>query len=397
MQFRDTPEMSQFRAEVREFLGTEIPDYFTTGSGEIEDSYFGSGTPEYRAAWQEWRRRVASQGWIAPAWPEEYGGAGLGVLEQFVMNEEFAKHGVPPPGGSGVMMVGPTLIAHGSEEQQREHLSGILSGETVWCQGFSEPGSGSDLASLQTRAVRDGDDYIINGQKIWTSGAHVSNWMFCLVRTDVDAPKHRGISYLLLPMDSPGIIVQPIVQMTGNSGFNEVFFEDVRVPVANRIGEENRGWYVGVTTLDFERSGIGAAVGVRQNVEKLTRLAIDTGATRRNPGLRLELVDRAVEANVLTLLSYRVITMQAQGLIPNYEASTAKLFNSELGQRIAQTGTKVGGLYAGISDPDTAYEPAWAGDLANDYMATVSSTIAGGTSEVQRNIIATRGLGLPRG
>ena len=397
MRFDDSPEMGRFRAEVREFLSTEIPDYFKSESGEIEDAFFGTGSPAYREAWSEWRQRVAARGWIAPAWPREYGGAGLGVLEQFVMNEEFATHGVPPPGGSGVIMAGPTIIAHGSEEQQREHLSGILSGETVWCQGFSEPGSGSDLASLQTRAVRDGDDYVINGQKIWTSGAHASNWMFCLVRSDPDAPKHRGISYLVLPMDSPGITVQPIQQMTGNAGFNEVFFEDVRVPVRNRIGEENRGWYVGVTTLDFERSGISGAVEVTQNVAELARLAIEVGATVRNPALRHELVNRAVEASVLTLLSYRVITMQAQGMIPNYEASAAKLFSSELNQRVAQTGTKVGGLYAAITDPETPYRAASGGDFARGYMGTVSSTIAGGTSEVQRNIIAMRGLGLPRG
>ena len=279
MRFDDSPEMGRFRAEVREFLSTEIPDYFKSESGEIEDAFFGTGSPAYREAWSEWRQRVAARGWIAPAWPREYGGAGLGVLEQFVMNEEFATHGVPPPGGSGVIMAGPTIIAHGSEEQQREHLSGILSGETVWCQGFSEPGSGSDLASLQTRAVRDGDDYVINGQKIWTSGAHASNWMFCLVRSDPDAPKHRGISYLVLPMDSPGITVQPIQQMTGNAGFNEVFFEDVRVPVRNRIGEENRGWYVGVTTLDFERSGISGAVEVTQNVWR-SRSAQRSGTRR---------------------------------------------------------------------------------------------------------------------
>ena len=171
MQFNDTPTMAAFRDEVRAFIDAEQPDYFRDG-GDIEDPYFGDGSPPFRAAFREWRRRVARHGWIAPAWPKEYGGAGLGVLEQFVLNEEFAKRRVPRVGtDSGVMMAGPTIIAHGSEQQQREHLSTILTGETIWCQGFSEPGSGSDLASLQTRAVRDGDDYVINGQKIWTSGA----------------------------------------------------------------------------------------------------------------------------------------------------------------------------------------------------------------------------------
>jgi alkylation response protein AidB-like acyl-CoA dehydrogenase len=356
----------------------------------------GRADEDFDAAMNVWRKRVAGKGWIAPAWPVEYGGAGLSVLEQFVVNQEFAQHRVPPTGGLGVMMAGPTIIAHGSEEQQKEHLSGILSGETIWCQGFSEPGSGSDLASLQTRAVRDGDDYLINGQKIWTSGAQMSNWMFCLVRTDPDAPKHRGISYLLFPMDTPGVSVRPLTQMTGEANFNEVFFEDVRVPVRNRIGEENRGWYVGVTTLDFERSGIGSAVGVTQSVDRMARFAVEVGATANNPALRNEIVERAVEANVLTLLSYRVITMQAQGLIPNYEASAAKLFSTELSQRMALTDTKIGGLYGQIHDRKSEYRRARRGAMAHGYMGAVSSTIAGGTSEIQRGIIATRGLGLPR-
>ena len=395
MQFRDTPAIASFRDQVQDFIQREQPDYFREG-GEIEDPYFGDGSPPYREAFQSWRKRVAAQGWIAPAWPKEYGGAGLGVIEQFVLNEECARNRIPRPGNdSGVFMVGPTIIAHGSEAQQREHLSNILTGETIWCQGFSEPGSGSDLASLQTRAVRDGDDYVINGSKIWTSGAHVANWMFALVRTDPDAPKHRGISYLVLPMDSPGISVRQINQMSGGAGFNEVFFEDVRVPVGNRIGEENRGWYVGVTTLDFERSGIGAAVELNQSVEALAQFARRIGATARSD-VRYEIVDRAIEASILTLLGYNVVSMQARGLIPNHEASASKLFGSELSQRLATTVQRVAGLHATLAEPPTEWPPAVRRYAGNHALGTVASTIAGGTSEIQRNIIATRGLGLPR-
>ena len=395
MQFTDTPAMAAFRDEVRAFIDAEQPDYFRDG-GEIEDPYFGDGSPPFREAFLEWRRRIAGHGWIAPAWPKEYGGAGLGVLEQFVLNEEFAKHRVPRVGtDSGVMMAGPTIIAHGSEQQQREHLSNILTGETIWCQGFSEPGSGSDLASLQTRAVRDGDDYVVNGQKIWTSGARLADWMFALVRTDPDAPKHRGISYLVLPMDSPGITVRPINQMSGGSGFNEVFFEDVRVPVGNRIGEENRGWYVGVTTLDFERSGIGSAVEIEQSVDAIAGFAREIGVHDR-PAVRHELAERTIEAGVLTLLGYNVVTMQARGLIPNHEASACKLFGSELSQRLVTTVTRIAGFQSMLAEPSPGWPQAVRRYAGNGALGTVASTIAGGTSEIQRNIIATRGLGLPR-
>jgi alkylation response protein AidB-like acyl-CoA dehydrogenase len=220
--------------------------------------------------------------------------------------------------------------------------------------------------------------------------------MYMLARTDPDAPKHRGISYLIFPLDSPGVTVRPLQQMNGQAEFNEVFFEDVRVPVANRLGEENRGWYVGVTTLDFERSGIGLAVGMRQSIDRLAELAKESGALAQRPTLRGELAERTIEAEVAMQLSYRVVTMQARGLIPNHEASAAKLFSSELSQRIAATGMAVGGPFAQILDPTTRYMRAAAGTLGDRYLSSVSATIAGGTSEIQRNIIAGRGLGMPR-
>jgi alkylation response protein AidB-like acyl-CoA dehydrogenase len=318
-------------------------------------------------------------------------------MEQFIMNEEFAENRVPPVGGMGVSMVGPTLITHGNEEQKKEHLSRILSGEVQWCQGFSEPGSGSDLASLQTRAVKDGDDYVINGQKIWTSGAQFAHWMFMMARTDPDAPKHKGISYFLLDMKSPGVTVRPLTNLANQDMFNEVFFDNVRVPAKNIVGELNRGWYVGTTTLDFERSSIGSAVGIRIQLDQLVKYAKEhqaDGSSRTGymTSIKSELADRYVEANVAKMMSYRVVSMQAKGLIPNHEASMTKLFASELSQRIARTGVKVLGMYGQLYGDEAPLH----GRYESSYMTSLASTIAGGTSEIQRNIIATRGLGLPR-
>ena len=202
MNFDDTQELREWRLQVRDFLKTERPNEYDPGA-------MSEGNIREQAWWSNWKSALSEKGWIAPAWPKEYGGAGLGVMEQFIMNEEFAESEAPAIGGSGVGMLGPTLIVHGSEEQKSEHLGRILQGESIWCQGYSEPGSGSDLASLQTRAVRDGDDYVLNGQKIWTSGAHQANWMFMLARTDPDAPKHRGISYFLIDMETAGINIRP--------------------------------------------------------------------------------------------------------------------------------------------------------------------------------------------
>jgi alkylation response protein AidB-like acyl-CoA dehydrogenase len=320
-------------------------------------------------------------------------------MQQFIMNEEFAENRAPNVGGMGVSMIGPTLIIHGTDDQKKEHLGRILSGEVIWCQGFSEPEAGSDLASLRTRAVRDGDDYVLNGQKIWTTGAQYAHWMFMLARTDPDAPKHKGISYFVIDMKSPGITVRPLINMAGTGGFSEVFFEDARVPAKNLVGEENRGWYIGTTTLDFERSSIGAAVGQRLQVEGLVNFAREhtkdhQSVIDRQPAVRFELADRLLETHVAMMLSYRVVSMQNRGLVPNYEASMTKLYASELGQRISRTGMKVAGLYGQVM-PGSERAPA-RGRYGMSYIASLGTTIAGGTSEIQRGIIATRGLGLPR-
>ena len=392
MNFKDDAEEAAFRAEVRSFIKNEIKQ------DEQASEFAERGM--YRGAFERLkglRETLSKKGWIAAAWPKEYGGAGLDVMRQFILNEEFAENRIPPVGGMGVSMVGPTIITHGNEDQKQEHLSRILSGDVQWCQGFSEPGSGSDLASLQTRAVKDGDDYVINGQKIWTSGASHAHWMFMMARTDPDAPKHKGISYFLLDMKSPGVEVRPLTNLANQDMFNEVFFTDVRVPAKNIVGELNRGWYVGTTTLDFERSSIGSAVGLKIQLDQLVKYAKEHGQdgiarTGYMPSVKAELADRYIEASVARLMSYRVVTMQAKGLIPNHEASMTKLYASELTQRISRTGMKVLGLYGQLWGEGAPLK----GRYESSYMTSLSSTIAGGTSEIQRNIIAGRGLGLPR-
>ncbi|MCA9854319.1 MAG: acyl-CoA dehydrogenase family protein, partial [Dehalococcoidia bacterium] len=234
------------------------------------------------------------------------------------------------------------------EEQKKKYLPGILSGDDVWCQGYSEPGSGSDLASLQTRAVRDGDDYVVNGQKIWTSGGHLASQMILLARTDPDAPKHRGITYFIVDMKSPGIQVRPLINMADTHEFNEVFFEDVRVPAKNVIGDENRGWYLAQTTLSFERSNIGSAIGTRQNIEDMVKFARESDASTlaHNPSLRTELVERFIEAGVAQQMSFKIVSMQAREGVPaGHEASVAKMYGTELNQRVYGTGMKMLGLY----------------------------------------------------
>ncbi len=402
MDWTDSPEQAAFRAEVKTLIADELPERYAelARRGSLPERVWEfdrkSGEAEKESAARDWASALDARGWVAPHWPEEYGGAGLSPMEQFILNQELAEAGAPGVGGSGVAMLGPTLIMHGTDEQKAKYLAPILAGETTWAQGYSEPGSGSDLASLQTRAVRDGDDFIINGQKIWTSGAHAADAMFALVRTDPNAPKHRGISFVMIDdIHAPGITVRPLINMNDGHYFNEVFFEDVRVPARNLVGELNRGWYVGMTLLDFERSNIAGAVAARRSLNQLfDEIRADELGARARVGdgpLRHELAERYVEIEVMYHLSFRIISMQNRGLVPNYEASMAKLFNSELSQRLALTATRVFGLHANrFEEGDPASR------ASRMYVAMVPATIRGGTSEVQRNVIATRGLGLPR-
>jgi len=397
MDWHDSPEQTAFRGSVRALIAERLPERyraFARSGGPGERQWENDRKSTDKAARQaaiDWHAALAERGWVAPHWPREYGGGGMSAMEQAILNQEFA--GAPAVGGSGVAMLGPTLILHGSEEQRKQYLPPILAGEATWAQGYSEPGAGSDLASLQTRAVRDGDEFVVNGQKIWTSAAHTADAIFALVRTDPQAPKHRGISFLLIDdIKSPGISIRPLVDMNGKHYFNEVFFEDVRVPAANLVGEENRGWYVAMTLLDFERSNIGGAIGAKRTLRRMLGIVRDDPWLSRrldSSPLRHEIAQRFIEAEVMYQLSLRIISMQNRGQLPNDEASMAKLFNSELSQRVAQTCLQVMGLRGQLTEGDET--------AARLYLGMVPATIRGGTSEVQRNVIATRGLGLPRG
>ena len=395
MDFRDTPEEAQFRAEIHSFIEKELAPEERRREG-IWSSY-DTGR-DVVGSTRDWRKKLVERRWIAPAWPTEYGGAGMSIMQQFIFNEEMALARAPRTGGGiATGMAGPTLMVYGTEQQKKRFLPPILSGEQIWCQGFSEPGSGSDLASLQTRAVRDGDDYVLNGQKIWTSVAQLAHWMILLARTDPDAPKHKGISYFMLDMKTPGITIRPLVNILGKADFNEVFFDNVRLPKENLLGEENRGWYIGTTTLDFERSMIATTTNLVLSVRDLADWANEHADTpecslSRRPSLRYELADRAVEAEIARLMSYRVISMQNAGQIPNKEASIAKLYSSELEQRIALTAFKTVDMYGQLLDKGAPLNSS----IARMHLYAVAVTIGGGTSEIQRNIIAMRGLGMPR-
>jgi len=320
-------------------------------------------------------------------------------MMQVIYNEEMSYRRAPTQIGVGPDRVGPTVILYGTDEQKARHLPGIAAGETVWCQGFSEPGAGSDLASLQTRAEADGDYYVLNGQKIWTSLAHQADWCILLARTDQDAPKHKGISYFLMDMKTPGITVRPLVDMTGRHAFNELFMENVRVPRDCLVGEANRGWYIAAATLDFERSGINRVVAGIRSYEELLEYARETIVDGRQliaqGTIRNRLAELGLEFVAGRLLAYRVASMQANGQIPNAEASMSKLYGSELQQRLAGAGVQVLGL-AGQLAPGSKWAPL-AGRLEMYYLGASALTVAAGTSEIMRGIIAGRGLGLPRG
>ena len=388
MDFRFGEAEERLRADVRAFLEVSLPPL----DGRFEPDI--PGGDDFEEA-REFNRRLAAKGWIAPAWPKPYGGLGASIYEQMVFSEEFGYYGAPDNGtrGFGVGMLGPTLIVHGSEEQRREHLPRITSGEAIWCQGYSEPGSGSDLASLQTRAVRDGDDYIVNGQKIWTSGGHGANWIFLLARTDPDAPKHKGISFFLLDMKTPGVTIRPLINMADRHDFNEVFFEDVRIPRANMVGDENRGWYVGMTLLDFERSGVARTGAQRRTLEVFGRWLKGAPAERRERA-RPGFAEMVIENNVARSLGYRIGDMQTRGQHPSYEASMVKVFQSELSQRIYNFGLNALGVGGQLRSGDP--RAPLLGEFAENYMLISPATIYSGSNEIQRNIIATRGLGLPR-
>ena len=391
MEFAFSAEDNAFRQELTDFIGQEH-------SPEWDDADRGSDDASWTAT-KQMRQKLAGRGWLTMHWPEEYGGQQASPVRSALFNDEMTYHRAPGRDNFGVRMMGATLMMHGSEEQKRLHLPPVARGEVQWCQGYSEPETGSDLASLTTRAVRDGDEFVINGSKIWTSMGHRGDWIMLLARTDTDARKHRGISFFLVDMKTPGIQVRPIIDMAGRHNFNQVTFDDVRVPARNLIGEENRGWYVAVTLLDFERSGIDYSANGHRLLDDTWRYA---GETKRNgqvlsqiPWVHNLMADRYIKCEVARLIAYNVAFMQGEGLVPNKEASMSKVFGSETMQRVTKTCMEVLGMYGFLNRRDK-----WApleGQIQENWMMSFSGTIAAGTSEIQRNVIASRGLGLPRG
>jgi alkylation response protein AidB-like acyl-CoA dehydrogenase len=409
MNWADTAEEEAFRGEVRAFIREHFPAGYTPDS-EAEQSLepedvWGynwpadrvSDVPARRDGARQWAAALAERGWIAPHWPREYGGAGLSVMQEFILQEEMMRARVPTVNGIGAFLLGPTLIEHGTDEQRAAHLPPIALGEVTWAQGFSEPGAGSDLASLRTRAVRAGDDYIVNGQKVWTSLGQYADWLFVLVRTDPDAdPRHRGITFLLVDATTPGVTIRPITDIRGDTPFCEIFFEDVRVPAACRVGAENRGWYVAMTALSFERAGIGATIKYEQALTELVGyLNSEEGRrfVRADAPVRQEIARRYTEIRVLYNLARYSVSKQASGEVPGYEASISQLFGAELHQRLARTGAKAFGEFARLWQREDAPLGAAFTHLCRD---SVAATFLGGTAEIQRNVIATRGLNLPR-
>ncbi|OAI41398.1 hypothetical protein AYO38_03710 [bacterium SCGC AG-212-C10] len=391
MKFTYDADVEAFRTEVKDFIKAELPpeeERMKRG----DEGGFKSYQEEYDYV-MGFQKKLAARDWLAMAWPKEYGGGGASHMRQLVYNEEMAYNGAPSM-NMGIAWVGPSLMLYGTEEQKAKFIPRITGADDWWCTLYSEPGAGSDLAALQTRAVRDGDDYVINGQKIWTSGGHLADWGWLAARTDPDAPKHKGITMFMLDMKTPGVTVRPLINPANRHGFNEVFFQDVRVPASQVVGEVNRGWYHMAVALDFERSGIQSFAGGRKTVERIKEIAqAHPELIAQRPSMRMELADRAIDVNVGTFLAYRVATMQAKGMVPNHEASASKLFGSEMGQRIATTGMHLLGMLGQLKD-GSKYEIV---DQATAYVSAISATVAAGTSEIQRGIIATRGLGLPRG
>ena len=394
MDLRDTPEQAAFRAEVRCWLEANLPEGWTEGVREPEEM------GERVAFLKAWQRALFDGGWAGLDWPKEFGGRGIGIFEEIIYHEEYVR--VQAPNlinlSVGTSLTGPTLIACGADWQKERFLAPILKGEEVWCQGFSEPGAGSDLAALRTRGEVRGDEVIVNGQKTWTSFARYADWCILLVRTDPDAPKHKGLSFLLLDMKTPGIDIRPLVEMTGEAWFNEVFFDDVRVPSENIVGELNQGWSIAMTTLAHERGSSAQHARLRVDLDRLNELARTTWRDGRrmadDPAVRQKLADFAAHEMILKMTSYRNASEIAHKGVPGPEGSTIKLLWSELDQRVKSAAIEILGVDGmiprgeerAVDDGYWAYELLW----------SRAATIYAGSSEIQRNIIAQRVLGLPR-
>jgi alkylation response protein AidB-like acyl-CoA dehydrogenase len=389
-----SPTEEHFRERVQKFLRDNLPPGWGKGGGRPP----GMSQVEFL---KDWQRRLFNNGFLGMAWPQEYGGQGASQVEMAIFNEEVARVRAPGPlNVLGLSMAGPTIITHGTEEQKKRYLPKILNCEEIWCQGFSEPNAGSDLASLKTRAELKGDEFIINGQKVWTTLGHISDMCMLLVRSDPEAPKHRGLSYLLVEMRTPGITVKPLRQMTGEAEFNEMFFDEVSVPRENLLGPLNEGWRVATTTLMNERGTSALATVMRYRIvfDEIVDLA---RSTRRNgepasqdPVIRQQLAQFYVDLEMMRFTAYRTFSKILKGGTPGPEGSISKLAWSELNQRMMELVMELEGPASQLmrGSPYAVEGGRW----QHHFLRSRANTIEAGTSEIQRNIIAERVLGLPR-
>jgi len=379
MDFDDTPEEAAFRAEARAWLEANAGPR----TGEV-DMLRLMDSPDFVAAAKAWQRKLYDGGWAGITWPKEYGGRGATSIQNTIFTQEQVKREVATgPFMVGIGMAGPTIIGHGTDAQKERYLDTMLRGEEIWCQLFSEPEAGSDLANLATRAVRDGDEWVVNGQKVWTSQAHHAEWGMLLTRTDPDAPKHRGITYFLLDMKAPGVEIRPLVQITGAAHFNEVFLTDVRIPAENVLGEVNGGWAVTMTTLQNERAAIGGAGRAGTHFEEIAALARSVGKAD-DPIVRQDLARCFTRFQLLRYLGLRTQTALSKGAIPGPESSIMKLILSEHAR-------DNGELFELLQGNAGMLESTWTTHFLNQW----SMRIGGGTDQIQRNAIGERVLGLP--
>jgi alkylation response protein AidB-like acyl-CoA dehydrogenase len=395
MDFEYAPEHETFRKEFRGWLAANLPPDLRVDDPADDRVASTRETFERRRAWQ---KTMHAAGWVGIAWPKEYGGRGASLIERVIGDEEYAAARAPVLPGMGLNLVGPTIIHWGTDEQKRRYLPRILAADEIWAQGFSEPGAGSDLASLRTRAEDRGDHFLVNGQKVWTSGAQYADSIILLVRTDPNVPKHNGISCLLVDMKTAGVAVRPLVLMTGHHHFNEVFFTDVVVPKTQLLGPLHQGWKVSTTTLMYERHSSGARnpIGqVRDLIAVARRLPVDGGTAWDDPRIRQRLAQLFIDCEAMRCTRFRALTRQFRGEPPGPEGSILKLSGSELGVRIADAAGELLGMHALVNQgselvPDA---PRW----FNRLVAARQYTISAGTSEIQRNILGERVLGLPKG
>ena len=390
MRFDFTPEEKDFKRQLSSFLDDVLPADWHGPADESRDDHWELN--------QDIKKGLAQRGWLVMSWPKEYGGSDSSPMINTIFAEEMAYRRAPGHDRFGTRMFGPTLLRFGTEEQRKKHLGSIARGEIQWCQGYSEPNSGSDLASLQTRAVADGDTFVITGAKIWTSLAHRADMMFMLVRTDPEAAPHKGISLILVDMKSPGVEVLPIVNMAGVHSFNQVVFDNVRVPKSNLVGDLNDGWRAGMTVLNFERSGIDYAAWARAALEEMVDYvksdeALVTSA-KTEPTVRIKLAELHMEVEAARLMCYDVSYRQGKGEIPSSEASMSKVAASEVYLKVLDYGVEILGMY-GVLEPGSK-QAELQGRFFKMRLFYTSGPILAGTNEIQKNIIAQRGLGLPR-